>query len=162
MRGHHFCCTCVCSSGEYNSCATFFLQCSSLERASCSLAKTGLICSLSEVFFSRLFSVRFFGGLGGASGSPWVDFGGIWGVFGSHFAAFLGVRWIFENVCFSIVKPYFLRFGRVLDRDFFVLCFLIDTFWVLFVVFWRFVGLQGSHGGPDGSFWGTLRDQIRV
>ena len=26
-RGHHFCCTCVCSSGEYslyNNCATFF------------------------------------------------------------------------------------------------------------------------------------------
>ena len=40
-RGHHFCCTCVCSSGEYNSCETFFLQCSSLERASRSLAKTG-------------------------------------------------------------------------------------------------------------------------
>ena len=23
-RAHHFCCTCVCSSGEYNSCETVF------------------------------------------------------------------------------------------------------------------------------------------
>ena len=108
-----------------------------------------------------MFSVCFFGGLGGASGGPWVDFGAIGGAFGGHFGAFLGVRWIFENVCFTIVKPYFLRSGRVLDRDFFVLCFLIDTFRELFVVFWRFVGPQGPHGGPNGSLWGSLRDQIR-
>ena len=65
-------------------------------------------------------------------------------------------------MCFIKVKHYFLRFGRVLDRDFFVLCFLIDTFKVLFVVFWRFFGPQGPHGGPNGSLWGILRDQINA
>ena len=40
-RDHHSCCICVCSSFECKSCETFFLQCSSLERASRSLAKTG-------------------------------------------------------------------------------------------------------------------------
>ena len=134
-RDYHSCCICVCSSSECNRCETFFLQCSSLERASRSLAKTGLFFSLSEVFFSRLFSVRFFGGLGGASGSPWVDFGGIWGAFGGHFCDFLGIRLISQNVCFTIVKPYFLRFGRVLVHDLFVLCFSVDTFKVLFVDF---------------------------
>ena len=50
-----FCCTCVCSSAEYNSCGTVFLQCSSLERASRSLAKTGLFL----VFFCYFFCVCF-------------------------------------------------------------------------------------------------------
>ena len=71
-----------------------------------------------------------------------------------------GRTWIFENVCFSIVKPCFLRSGRVLDRVFFVLCFWINTFGIPFVVFWIFVGPQGPHGGQNGSLWGTLRDQI--
>ena len=63
-------------------------------------------------------------------------------------------------MCFTIVKPYFLRSGRVLDRVFFALCFWIDAFGILFEVFWRFVGPQGPHGGPNGSLLGTLRDQI--
>ena len=52
-----------------------------------------------------------------------LDLGPIFGAFGGHFGDFFRMRWIFENVCFTIVKLYFLRFGRVLDRDFFVLCF---------------------------------------
>ena len=43
-----------------------------------------------------------------------------------------------------------------------MLCFWIDTFGVLFEVFWRFVGPQGPHGGPNGSLLGTLRDQINA
>ena len=70
--------------------------------------------------------------------------------FGSHLGDFFRVRWIFENVCFTKVKPYFLRSGRVLDRLFFILCFWIDAFGVLFAVFWRCVGPQGPHGGPMG------------
>ena len=54
---------------------------------------------------------------------------------GGHVCDFLGIRLISENVCFSIVKQYFLRFGRVLELVFFVLCFWINTFGVLFVVF---------------------------
>ena len=68
------------------------------------------------------------GPLKGPVGGSGVDFGAIWGAFGDHFCHFFGVRGIFENVCFSIVKLYFLRFGRVLDRVFFVLCLWIDTF----------------------------------
>ena len=52
-----------------------------------------------------------------------VDFEVIWGAFWRHFGDFFRVRWIFENVRFTIVKHYFFRFGRVLDRDFFVLWF---------------------------------------
>ena len=63
-RGHQFCCTWICSSGEYNGSETFFLQCSSLERASRSLAKTGLFFRVFEVLFSCVFSVRFLEGLG--------------------------------------------------------------------------------------------------
>ena len=94
-------------------------------------------------------------------GALGVDFGANLEAFGGHFGYFLGLSGVFENVCFTIVKQYFLRFGRVLDRDFFVSCFLINTFRALFVVFWRFVGPQGPHGGPNGSLWGSLRDQIR-
>ena len=43
-RDHHSCCMCVWSSCECNSCEAFFLKCSSLERASRSLAKTGFMC----------------------------------------------------------------------------------------------------------------------
>ena len=72
------------------------------------------------------------------------------------------VSGIFENVCFTKVKPYFLRSGRVLVRDFFVLCFCIDTFTVFLMEFCGFVGPQGLHGVSNGSLLGTLRDQISV
>ena len=86
--------------------------------------------------------------------------GVVWGSLGSHFGDFLEVSWISKNVCFTIVKLYFLRFGRVLVRDFFVLCFCIDTFKVFLVEFCGFVGPQGPHGLPNASLLGTLRDQI--
>ena len=66
--------------------------------------------------------------LQGFWGAIGVDFGGIWDAVGSHFDDFCRIRFIFESVCFNIVKPYFLRFGRVLDCDFFVLCFWIYAF----------------------------------
>ena len=58
-----------------------FLQCSSLERASRSLAKTGFFLGLSGVFFFCLFSVRFLGvpeGPFGAPGALWGSFGVVW------------------------------------------------------------------------------------
>ena len=115
--------------------------------------------SFLESFSLSVFCSSFWGA-GEVFGGSGVDFGAIWGAFGGHFGHFFGVRGIFENVCFSIVKQYFLRFGRVLDGVFFVLCFWINTFGVLLVVFWVFVGPQGPHGGPNGSLLGTLRDQI--
>ena len=153
-RGHHFCCTCACSSGEYNSCATFFLQCSSLERASRSLAKTGFFFTLFQVLFSCPFPVRLFGGLGGYPGGRWVDFGAIWGAFWGHFGHFFRVRWIFENNGFTIVKQYFLRSGRVLDRDFFLLCFWIYTFTVFCPKFEDLLAPRVSISFQMNLFWG--------
>jgi len=87
------------------------------------------------VCFLVSFSVRLFGVPGGPFGGHWVVLGGHLGSFGSHFGDFLEVSGISKNVCFTIVKPYFLRFRRVLVRDFFVLCFCIDTFRVFFMQF---------------------------
>jgi len=88
-RGHHFCCTCVCSSGEYNSCATFFLQCSSLERASRSLAKTGFyfyaFFGLFWSLFLSPFSVRLFEVLERSLGA----LGSILEPFGEHLGVIL-------------------------------------------------------------------------
>ena len=59
-----------------------FLQCSSVERASRSLAKTGLFFRVFEVLFSCVFSVRFLEGLGVVFerpyGSFWINFEVIW------------------------------------------------------------------------------------
>ena len=63
-------------------------------------------------------------------------------------------------MCFSKVKPYFLRSGMVLVRYFFVLCYWIDTFRVFSVEFCGFVGPQGLHGVSNGFLLGILRDQI--
>ena len=58
-RDHHSCCICVCSSFECKSCETFCLQCSSLERASRSLAKTGFFLGLLGVFLFVCFLFGF-------------------------------------------------------------------------------------------------------
>ena len=101
----------------------FFLQCSSLERASRSLAKTGLFFVFFGVFFSLRFLFVFLEALEGPLGAIGVDLEAIWGAFWGHFGDFFRIRGIFKNISFTEVKRYFLRFGRVLDRDFFVLCF---------------------------------------
>ena len=59
----------------------------------------------------------------GPLGAIGVDLGAIWGTFYGHFGDLFRISGIFKNMCFTMVNPYFLRFGRVLDRDFFVLCF---------------------------------------
>ena len=100
-----------------------FLQCSTLERASRSLAKTGSFFVFLGVFVSCSCSGRVWGGPGGPFGAIGVDLGAIWGAFWGHFGDFFRIRGIFKNISFTEVKRYFLRFGRVLDRDFFVLCF---------------------------------------
>ena len=58
-----------------------FLQCSSLERASRSLAKTGLFFVFFSFFFLCFFSVRFLGVLEGTFGVRRV----LWVSFGTHF-----------------------------------------------------------------------------
>ena len=100
------------------------------------------------------------GGPGGSFGGPWVDLGAIGGAFLGHFDDFFGIGWIFENLCFTIVKPCFLRSGRVLDRDFFVLRFWICAFRCFLIEFGRFVGPQGAHRVPNGSLLGVLERQI--
>ena len=55
---------------------------------------------------------------------------------------------------------YFLRSGRVLERDFFVLCFHIEVFRILLIDLLGFVGPQGARRGPNGSLSGSLRGQI--
>ena len=89
-RNHHSCCICVCSSFECKSCETFFLiQCSSLERASRSLAKTGFLGGLRGVFFFRLFSVRFLGVPEGTFDAH----GALWGSFGDRLGVILVTFW---------------------------------------------------------------------
>ena len=63
-------------------CKPFVLQCSPVERASRSLAETGLFFSVFEVLFSCLFSARFLEGVGVVFwrpyGSFWSNLGVIW------------------------------------------------------------------------------------
>ena len=54
-----------------------------------------------------------------------------------------------------------MRSGRVLERDFFVLCFHIKVFRVLLTDLLGFVGPQGARRGPNWSLSGTLRGQIK-
>ena len=75
------------------------------------------------VFFSLRFLFVFLEALEGPLGAIGVDLGAIWGAFWGHFGDFFRIRGIFKNISFTEVKRYFLRFGRVLDRDFFMLCF---------------------------------------
>ena len=71
-------------------CKPFVLQCSPVERASRSLAETGLFFSVFEVLFSCLFSVRFLEGVGRVFWRPydsfWINFEVIW----ESFLRFLG------------------------------------------------------------------------
>ena len=85
--------------------------------------------------------------------------GVIWGSFGGHFGDFLVVSGIVENACFILVKLYFLRSGRVLIRDFFVLRFYSNIFSVFLSKFFGFVEFQGPQGIPNGSLLETLRGQ---
>ena len=99
--------------------------------------------------------MRLFGGLGGPLGGHWVALGAIWGSFGSHFGDFSEVSGISKNVCSIKVKLYFFRLGRVLVRDFFVLCFCIDTFRVFFH---RILLICWSSGFPWGPKWVSFGD----
>ena len=100
--------------------------------------------------------------LEGSFGARMAHFGSILRSFGSHVCDFLGIRWISENVCFIIVKQEFLRFGRVLIPDFFPLFFLSASFEHSLTTFVDFVGSQGLLRDPNGSHFGSLRDQIWV
>ena len=42
---------------------------------------------------------------------------------------------VYENVCFVYTKPYFLRFGRVSNRDYLVVFFLHVFYTSLFAYF---------------------------
>ena len=118
------------------------------------------------VFLSFLFRVCFlfvwWKVLEGSFGARRVLFGSILETFGCHFGDFWEVRWMFENVCFTKVKHYFWRFGRVLIHDFFMLFFLSVFHEHSLLTFLDVVGSQGSHRDPNGSHLGTLRGQIWV
>ena len=89
-------------------CKPFVLQCSPVERASRSLAETGLFFRVFQVlvwfFFRVCFLFVFWKVLEGSFGARMAHFGSILRSFGSHFCDFLGIRWISENVCFTVVK----------------------------------------------------------
>ena len=112
------------------------------------------VCSLGlqvSVVFVCLFSVRFFSGAGAVFWRAWNALGVVWSWFGPHFCNFLEVLGISENVCFTIVKPYFLRCGGVWVPDFWTLCFCIATFTMFFAKSCGFVDPQGLHGAPNVS-----------
>ena len=87
IQVHHFCCICVCLLCESRGCEPCFLQCSSLERASRSLAKTGFYFSCWNAWkpavFHCLFSVLSFW-------RPWRILWGPLGRFGSNLGSLLG------------------------------------------------------------------------
>ena len=84
--------------------------------------------------------------LEGPLGAIGVDLGAIWAAFWGHFGDFFRIRGIFKNISFTKVKRYFLRFGRVLDRDFFV--YLLQNFEDLLALRVS-IGIQmGLFGGP--------------
>ena len=89
---------------DVDACYTFVLQCSPVERASRSLAKTVLFLVFSRFFFRVSFLFVFWKVLEGSFGTRMAHFGSILKSFGNHFCDFLGIRWISENVCFTIVK----------------------------------------------------------
>ena len=70
------------------------------------------------------------------------------------------MRLISENVCFTVVKHYFLRSGRVQIRDFFMSCFRSKIVGTFLVKFFGFVGFQGPHRVPNWSLLGTLRGTL--
>ena len=112
------------------------------------------VCSLGlqvSVCFFCLFSLRFFQSAGEVFWRPWSALGVVRWWFGSHFCDFLEVSGISENVCFTVVKPYFLRSGGVLVPDFFTLCFCIATFTLFSSELCGFVDPQGVHGVPNVS-----------
>ena len=55
-------------------------------------------------FFRVCFLSVFWKVLEGSFGARMAHFGSILRSFGSHFCDFFGIRWISENVCFTIVK----------------------------------------------------------
>ncbi len=58
-------------------------------------------------FFRVCFLFVFWKVLEGFFGARMVHFGSILRSFGSHFCDFLGIRWISENVCFTLVNTSF-------------------------------------------------------
>ena len=116
----------------------------------------------SRSFFRMCFLFVFWRVLEWSFGARRVHFGAIWGSFGSHFGDFLRIRWISENVCFTLIKHQFWRFGRVLIPDFFLLFFLSVSFEHSSVTFVDFVGPLGLLRDPNGSHFGSLRGQIWV
>ena len=87
---------------------------------------------------------------------PWLPFVLILVPFWWHFAIFLGVRGSSENHCFTIVKPYFLRFWDVLVRHFLAIFFGYGSRVILFEHFTVFVLFRSPLGPQMGPF-GTPR-----
>ena len=72
------------------------------------------------------------------------------------------IRRIYENVGFAKVKLYFLRFWRISNPDYFVVCF-VHSFWTrclaCFCGYHVTLSVQGLPKGLPGE---TLKSQIGV
>ena len=86
-RGHHFCCTCVCSSGEYSlysNCATFFYNALGLNALPVPLLRqVYFFLFLRSFFLVRFLFVfwRSWSNLRGPLDRFWRHLGSIWGSF---------------------------------------------------------------------------------
>ena len=100
-----------------------FLQCSSLERASRSLAKTGLFFGLFFSCFSCLFSVRF-GGVGSSAGHSVTILESFSSLFGDRVDLLKRVFYVGKTILFEVWEgPSSLLFRvMLLDRYFGSIC----------------------------------------
>ena len=134
----------------YTEVESMSLQCSILKRASRSLAKTGLFLVSLGSLFRVCFCASFLRGPWWPFLFIWLPFGSILSSFWCNFGDFLRMGGICENMCFTIVKQWFLRVRGIPDRSFFLMFFRC-CFWVLlFSCFYAFYTFFGAHGLPNG------------
>ena len=92
-RGHHFCCTCVCSSGEYSlysNCATFFYNALGLNALPVPLLRQVYCFLFLRFFFLVCFLLVFLEVLEGTLGA----LGSILEAFGEHLGVILVPFWV--------------------------------------------------------------------
>ena len=125
-------------------CKPFVLQCSPVERASRSLARTGLFFSVFEVLFSCLFSARFLEGVGRVFwrpyGSFWINFEVIW----ESCLLLFGDKVDFWKRVFYNSKTVVFKVWEGSDSWLFPIVFLISIFWAFFNDFCGFCWVSES------------------
>ena len=65
-------------------------------------------------------------------------------------------------MCFTIVKQYFLKSGRVLIGDFFMFFLRVNTVSYFVSVFLGFLGPKALHRVPNGSLLGDFCDKVNA